>query len=106
MLILHLIVKYYSLYKNKYEIEGAPLPDKIHTRCSHITRYVSSPQKGTAPSLRPRNSLLFINTLLETELVLTYFFFTSAKYFQGVFATRRTGNITVGGDGRGENPYK
>ncbi len=42
----------------------------------------------------------------NSELVLTYFFLTSARYFRGVFATPGAGNLTVGGDERGENNRK
>jgi len=37
---------------------------------------------------------------------LIYFFLTSARYFRGVFAIRRAGNLTAGGDARGENNRK
>jgi len=37
---------------------------------------------------------------------LTYFFLTSARYFQGVLATRRAGNLTAGGDERCEDNRK
>ncbi len=40
------------------------------------------------------------------ELILTYFFLTSARYFRGVSEPRRSGNLSVGGDERVRNNRK